>query len=339
MNYPRNLLEAGEYFSDKDRALQFFVDIRWPNGVACPRRGCGSAAVMYMPTYRVWYCNECKQKFTAKLGTVLEDSPLGFDKWAFAIWMLGGDRNGTSSYELGRKVGVTQKSAWFMFHRIRYAMSVGSYEKLAGPVEADETYVGGKATSTRLNPRTGKLMPTGPQSNKSIVAGLIERKGEVRAFVVPNVQKATLAPIISENVIPGATIYTDALGSYNDLSSEYRHFVINHALEYVRGHVHTNGIENFWAGLKRTIKGTYIFTSTQHLERYLDEQIFRHNNKEKRDAARTRMIIKQADGRRLTYRKLIQTMSDQQARKKAKLRAATLKRLAAKRRFHLSMGG
>jgi hypothetical protein len=127
----------------------------------------------------------------------------------------------------------------------------------------------------------------------------------------------------------------------DNLSGErlHRHFVINHALEYVRGHVHTNGIENFWAGLKRTIKGTYIFTSTQHLERYLDEQIFRHNNKEKRDAARTRMIIKQADGRRLTYRKLIQTMSDQQARKKAKLRAATLKRLAAKRRFHLSMGG
>jgi transposase-like protein len=173
-------------------------------------------------------------------------------------------------------------------------------------------------------------MPTGPQENKSIVAGLMERKGEVRAFVVPNVQKTTLAPIIAEHVAPGATVYTDALGSYNDLSAKYKHFVINHALEYVRGHVHTNGIENFWSCLKRTIKGTYIFTSTQHLERYLDEQIFRYNNKEEEDAARTRLIIKQTDGRRLTYKKLIETTNGQQARKKVKLREATLKRLGAK---------
>jgi transposase-like protein len=328
---PCNLINAAVYFSDKDRALNFFVAIRWPNGVACPRYGCGSAAVAYMPKYWAWYCNECKRKFTAKLGTVLEDSPLELNKWAFAIWMLGGDRNGTSSYELGRKVGVTQKSAWFMFHRIRYAMSVGSYEKkLSGPIEADETYVGGKSKSTRTNPKTGKLMPTGPQANKSIVAGIMERKGKVRAFVVPNVQKTTLAPIIAENVTLGATVYTDALGSYNNLSNEYKHFVINHAFEYVNGHIHTNGIENFWGGLKRTLQGTYIYTSVQHLERYLDEQIFRHNNKDKKDATRTRIIIQQTDGKRLTYKELTKTVNDQQMYKKIKLRAAALKRLAAK---------
>lgn len=330
MEPPRNLIDAAVYFSDKERALNFFVAIRWPNGVACPRYGCGSTAVAYMPKYWIWYCNECKRKFTAKLGTVLEDSPLGLDKWAFAIWMLGSDRNGTSSYELGRKVGVTQKSAWFMFHRIRYAMSVGSYEKMDGPIEADETYVGGKATSTRTNLATGKLMPTGPQQNKSIVAGIMQRKGEVRAFVVPNVQKTTLAPIISENVTPGATVYTDALGSYNDLSDEYKHFVINHALEYVRGHVHTNGIENFWGGLKRTLTGTYIYTSVQHLDRYLDEQIFRHNNKGEKDATRTRIIIEQTDGKRLTYKALTATVNDKQMILKNKQRSAQRKRLAAK---------
>jgi transposase-like protein len=330
MRTPCNLLEAGAYFADKDRALQFFVNIRWPNGVACPRYGCGSAHVAFMPKWRAWYCNECRKQFTAKVGTVLEDSPLGFDKWAFAIWMLGGDRNGTSSYELARKVGVTQRSAWFMFHRIRYAMSVGSYEKFAGPVEMDETYIGGKAQSDRLNPDTGKFMPTGPQQGKSIVAGIIERKGKVRAFVVPNVQRATLAPIIAKHVMPGATMYTDALPSYNNLSDEYKHFVINHAIEYVNGHIHTNSIENFWAGLKRTISGTYTFTSVQHLERYLDEQIFRFNNREKKDATRARTVIKQTDGKRLTYKNLIETKNDQQACKKVKQREAQLRRLAAK---------
>lgn len=328
MNSPRNLNEAIVYFSDKDRALSFFVDIRWPNGVACPRYGCGSARVTYMPKYYAWYCNECKRKFTAKVGTVLEDSPLGLDKWAFVIWEVGGDRNGASSCEIARKLGVTQKTAWFMEHRIRHAMKIGSYEKLQGPCEADETYIGGKARSVDVNPETVKLMPTGPQANKTIVAGVMERKGKVRAFVVPDVKKATLAPIIEKNVTPGATVYTDALQSYNDLGKIFEHHVINHAIEYVNGHIHTNGIENFWSCVKRTIKGTYIFTSVQHLERYLDEQIFRFNNKDEKDDVRARTIIKQADGKRIMYKHLTATVNSAQKAKKEKMRAAQLRRLS-----------
>jgi transposase-like protein len=324
------LLEIIRKLSDPQVAHEFFVSIRWANGAWCPRMGCGSTDVARIGERNVWRCRECKRQFTMKVGTVFEDSPIGFDKWIPAMWMLNGDRNGTSSCELARKIGVTQKSAWFMLHRIRLAQKNETFEMLMGPVEADETYIGGKATSTRTNPETGKLMPTGPQANKSIVAGIMERKGKVRAFVVPDVKKATLAPIIAKNVTPGSTVYTDALGSYNDLSDDYKHFVINNALEYVRGHIHTNGIENFWGGLKRTLKGTYIFTSVQHLDRYLDEQIFRHNNKDENDATRARISLKQTEGKRLTYKALTATVNAKQEILKAKQRAATLRRLAAK---------
>jgi transposase-like protein len=326
----RTLLEVVRRLSDPQVAHEFFVSIRWPHGAWCPHMGCGSADVARIGTRNVWRCRDCKQQFTAKVGTIFEDSPIGFNKWIPAMWMLNGDRNGTSSCELARKVGVTQKSAWFMLHRIRLAQKNQTFEKLRGPVEADETYVGGKAQSVDYNPETGKLMPTGPQANKTIVAGIVERKGKVRAFVIPDTKKGTLVPIIETNVIAGSSVYTDALGSYNDLSKEYKHFVINHAIEYVNGHIHTNGIENFWSALKRTLKGTYIYTSTQHLERYLDEQIFRHNNKDENDAVRTKISLKQVEGKRLTYKALTITVNAKQMIQKAKLRAATLKRLAAK---------
>lgn len=325
---PRNLLEAVTYFSDKQRAQDFFVELRWPHGVACPRMGCGSASVAYMPRYWAWYCRDCKRRFTAKVGTPLEDSPLGLDKWVPAAWMLVSDRNGMSSCELARAIGVTQKTAWFMLHRIRLIQKGESSNKFSGPVEVDETYIGGKATSTDTNPETGKLMPTGPQENKTIVAGIVERQGEVRACVVPNVQKTTLQPIIEKNVLPGATVYTDFLRSYNSLGEEYQHHAINHAIEYVNGHVHTNTIENFWSCLKRTLIGTYVCASPEHMERYLDEQIFRYNNQDEEDAERTNIALKQVEGKRLMYKDLTATVSVKQAAKKEKMRAAQRKRLA-----------
>lgn len=303
---PETLLEAIAYYKDPDHALNFVKNLRWPDGiVVCPT--CGASGAPFVASRRVWQCRgkHPGKQFSVKVGTIFEDSPLGLDKWLPAMWMLGGDRNGTSSCELARKLGITQKSAWFMLHRIRLAMQNGSIEKLSGSVEADETYIGGKSKSARTNPRTGKLMPTGPQQGKDIVMGLRERNGRVRAFVVENVQKKTLAPIIEKNVTSGATMYTDALNSYNGLSENYTHFVINHSIEYVNGHIHTNGIENFWSCLKRTINGTYTFTSTEHLDRYLDEQIFRHNNKEEKDSDRLREAVRGISGKRLTYKRLI----------------------------------
>jgi len=303
MREPKTLLEAVQYFSNPNVAEQYAAKVRWPNGVACPRMGCGSAAVAYMPKARRWYCNECKRKFSAKVGSIFEDSPISFSKWLPAIWMLSNDRNGISSCELARALGVTQKTAWFMLHRVRLGIQSGSFEKLHGEVEADETYIGGKPRHPFPLRWTGKSK--GPAVGKTTVIGLIERGGKVRAFVVPNNRKGTLLPKVFEHVEPGSTVYTDSLASYRQLKESYKHFIISHAQRYVEGIVHTNSIENFWSVLKRTIGGTYICPRPKHLDRYLDEQIFRFNSRKAKDGPRFVQALKGADGKRITYRELI----------------------------------
>lgn len=304
MEAPETLLEAIRQFADPEAAQQYFAAVRWPHGIACPRYGCGSADVRYISGKRPrWVCKECKREFTAKVGTIFEDSPIGFDKWLPAIWLLSANRNGISSCELARALGVTQKTAWFMLHRIRIAMQSESFEQLSGDVEADETYIGPKAASTN---RRGAKDPKakGPGANKTTVMGFRQRGGKVRAFVVKDTRRGTLLPKVMEHVAPGATIYTDALKSYTELRYSYRHFVINHAESYVKGHVHTNSIENFWSVLKRTLGGTYICPRPKHLDAYLDEQIFRFNERENADGPRFAKAVRGADCKRLTYRQL-----------------------------------
>jgi transposase-like protein len=304
METPKTLLEAVQYFSDLDRAHEFVTQLRWPYGVACPRMGCGSASVAYMPKYRQWYCKDCKRKFTAKVGTIFEDSPIGFDKWLPAIWLLASNRNGISSCELGRALGVTQKTAWFILHRVRLAMQDGTFEQLSGEVEADETFVGPKARSIlRYGDKSKKSR--GPTYRKTVVMGIRERGGKVRAMVVPDTKRQTLLPKVFESVVPGSTVYTDAHHAYQGLRNRYVHQVINHAEKYVEGQVHTNSIENFWSVLKRTIGGTYIAPRPKHLDRYLDEQIFRFNERENTDGPRFSKAVKGVDGKRLTYKALI----------------------------------
>ncbi len=301
---PTTLLEAVRYFSDPDVAHKFVTELRFPNGVACPRMGCGNAEVAYMPKARRWYCKECKRKFSVKVGTIFEDSPIGFDKWLPAIWLLASNRNGISSCELARGLGVTQKTAWFILHRIRLAMREGSFEKLSGEVEADETYIGPKARSiNRYGDKSKKAR--GPGYRKTVVFGMRERGGKVRAIVVKDTKRGTLLPKVFESVVPGSTVYTDSLGSYHDLRGRYVHEVINHAESYVEGHVHTNSIENFWSVLKRTIGGTYIAPRPKHLDAYLDEQIFRFNERENEDGPRFLNAVKGSEGKRLTYKELI----------------------------------
>jgi transposase-like protein len=308
MKTPTTFLEAVTYFSDMERAHAYAVELRWPNGVACPRMGCGSASVQPIKTRRTWRCKECKWEFSAKVGTIFQSSPIPLTKWLPAMWLLSNTKNGTSSHELGRALGVTQKTAWFMLHRIREAMSPTDARMFDGEVEADETFVGGKRRATMTTKLGFKKLRHGPTEGKTTVFGIAERNGRgksrVRAMVVAGRKRSELLPHIRANVFPGSTIYTDALLSYRGLR-DYQHAFVDHFVTYCEGRVHTNTIENFWSCLKRTLHGTYIAPRAFHLDAYVDEQVFRFNAREGRDAERFVQVLKNADGKRLTYQALI----------------------------------
>jgi transposase-like protein len=281
------------------------VGLRWPDGkVRCPR--CGSDNVKWLTNANVFKCFEkhpC-QKFSLKAGTVFEDSPIGLDKWLPVMWMLANCKNGVSSWEIHRAVGVTQKTAWFMLQRARLAMQdVQTGGKLGGEVEVDETFIGGLSRNMHKDKRAENITGTGP-SGKAIVAAILQRGGKVRATVLENRRRKALQQLVRENVEAGSSVYTDALKSYEGLD-EFAHQVIDHAEAYVQGNVHTNGLENFWSLLKRGIRGTYVSVEPFHLFRYLDEQAFRYNNRrETDDSGRFAAAVRQAVGRRLTYRQL-----------------------------------
>jgi transposase-like protein len=243
------------------------------------------------------------KQFSVKVGTIFEDSPLGLDKWLVAGWLLANSKNGISSHEMARHLGVTQKTSWFMMHRLRRAMQTGTFEKLSGEVEADETFIGGKARNMHKKKREEKIQGRGA-SGKVAVMGLLERHGEVRTKVVPDTKKRTLQVEVRENVEPGSELYTDALKSYQGLDPEYVHQVIDHAEKYVEGKIHTNGLENFWSLLKRCFHGTYVSVEPFHLFRYLDEEAFRFNERDGQDADRFRKALWSVAGQRLTYSEL-----------------------------------
>ncbi len=306
---PDTLVDAIRYFTDPDVCLAFLVELRWPSGVMCPT--CGSQEVTFLSNQRRWKCRtkHPQQQFSIKVGTIFEDSPIGLDKWLPAVWMIVNDKNGISSYEVARALGVTQKTAWFMLHRIRLAMQLGGFDKMRGEVEIDETFIGGKARFMHKGKRAAKITGTGGMG-KSAVMGLLERHGpdghsRVRVRPVPNVRRKTLVPEIRQHVEPGADVFTDALKSYDDLAHDYRHGVIDHAESYAKGRIHTNGLENFWSLLKRAIKGTYVSVEPFHLFRYLDEQAFRFNARKTDDGSRFLAVLRTIVGRRLTYKELI----------------------------------
>jgi ISXO2-like transposase domain/Transposase zinc-ribbon domain len=307
METPETLLEAVQYFSNPESALQYFVKVRWPKGVACPH--CGSKDVTFLANARVWKCKTVhpRQKFSAKVGTIFEDSPIGLDKWLPAMWLAANCKNGISSYELHRALGVTQKTAWFMLQRIRLAMQNGSIEKMKGRVEADETFIGGLARNMHKSKK--KHLGTGG-AGKVAVMGLLERNApdkssRVRCKIVSNVRRGALDPTVRQNVEVGSEVITDAFPSYNSLSDAYVHQVIDHAECYAKDHVHTNGLENFWSLLKRGIKGTYVSVEPFHLFRYLDEQAFRFNERKDDDQGRFVKALQGVVGKGLKYAKLI----------------------------------
>jgi transposase-like protein len=270
LHTPASLLEAVRYFSDPDVCHAYMIRVRWADErPSCPK--CGSEKIGEIKSRRMFQCKaaECRKQFSTKVGTIFEDSALGLDKWFVAVWCVANCKNGVSSCELARSLDVTQKTAWHMLHRIRLAMQTKSFRKIKGEVESDETFIGGKATNMHHGKRKAK--GTGG-AGKTIVQGLLERGGEVRCVVKPNQRRAAMQSTVRENVEPGTAVYTDGLQSYKGLDADYLHGVVDHAVGYVLGRVHTNGLENFWSLLKRTLGGTYVAVAPEHLTRYLDEQ-------------------------------------------------------------------
>lgn len=275
--------------------------IKWPDGVCCHH--CGSVAVYELSTRPVFKCRDCKKQFSYKVGTIFEDSPLGLDKWFVAVWAIANAKNGISSHELGRALGVTQKSAWFMLHRVREAMRTGVFYKLSGTVESDETFIGGEAKNMHKHIREKKIKGRG-SVGKRIVHGLLERGGEVRANVVESTEAKELQSEVRANVEKGSEVFTDAHAGYSGLSPEYVHAAVDHSIQYVLGRVHTNGLENFWSLFKRALKGTYTHCAPFHLQRYVDEEVFRFNDRKTDDAGRFADVMRTTAGRRLTWRQL-----------------------------------
>lgn len=298
----KTLLEVIRYCQDERKAFEYFRDRRWPNGVACPR--CGCLNPHFIESRLIWRCTGCKRQFSVKVGTIFEDSPISLSKWLPAMWLIANCKNGISSYELHRGLGVTQKTAWFMLHRIRLAMQNGSFEKIGGHVEVDETYIGGKARNMHKFDRERKITGSGGK-DKTIVMGFLERDGDVKTQIIAYTDTKSIHSYVKANVEKGSKLYTDELASYRGMEALYDHRVINHASEYVDGLVHTQGIESFWALVKRALHGTYISVEPFHLFRYLDEQAFRFNERKNDDRGRFEAVASQADGKRLTYKRLI----------------------------------
>jgi transposase-like protein len=307
---PDTLLGAITYFADVDVATMFVAGLRWPDGVTCPH--CDSRNCPYVASRRIWQCKDCRKQFSVKVGSLFEDSPIPLSKWLPAMWMLVNCKNGVSSYEIARDLGVTQKTAWFMLHRLRMAIHANSFDKLdGGDLEVDESYIGGRGRHMHASKRRRLGMVRGrSMAGKVAVMALLDRHGkdgvsQVRTEVLQSVRKDHLQGHVRNHVAPDSNLHTDALASYEGLHGEYVHHVIDHAEAYVDGNVHTNGCENFWSLLKRAIKGTYVSVEPFHLFRYLDEQVYRFNNRKQTDAMRFLSACAPAFGKRLTYVALI----------------------------------
>jgi transposase-like protein len=320
METPKTLQQAIQYFSDEQVCIDAVALMRWPEGPRCPNcEGEKGQKPYYLKTQKRWKCRSCRKQFSVKVGTIFEESPISLQKWLPALWMLVSCKNGISSYEIHRALGVSQKTAWFMLHRLRVVLKSQSLGfKIGGEgseVEVDETFVGGKLKNMhkekqarhRALSSTGTL---GGTMGKTVVMGMLDRTArQIRAQVVPDVERLTLQNAVLNTVEHGTNVYTDQAPAYQRLNKTYLHEVVNHAETYVRGRVHTNGLENFWSLLKRNLAGTYVCVEPFHLERYVDEQVFRYNNRATRenplnDSDRFLLALSQVAGKRLTFAEL-----------------------------------
>lgn len=316
---PETLTEAIRYFAKGDNALNLMVSLRWPNGVSCPT--CGATDVRFIGTRKVWECKQKhpKRQFSVKVGTIFEDSPIKLETWFAAMWMLANCKNGVSSYEIHRELGVTQKTGWFMLQRIRLAMQAGSFvkDKLKGIVEVDESYIGGKARNMHKKLKKQRGYTGTGMVGKTTVLGLLERgvgkkASKIKAEVIGGTKRHIIAPKVREYVLKGTEVHTDQHQVYNDLHTDFQHKIVDHVKAYVMDGVHTNGLENFWSLLKRALRGTYVSVEPFHLFRYLSEQCFRFNERKDDNHGRFLNIMGQVFGKRLTYKQLIGDTGNQE---------------------------
>jgi transposase-like protein len=305
MEAPKTFLEAIKYFNDEQVCIDAVAEMRWPNGATCPH--CEAKEPYYLKTQKRWKCRKCRKQFSVKVGSIFEDSPISLQKWLPALWLIVNCKNGISSYEIARDLGVTQKTAWFMLQRLRLVLRGDANTKMGGngPKEVDETFVGGNLKFMHKD-KKARYQKRGGSHGKAAVMGILDRDSrQVRAKVVPNVKRETLQTEILNQIEKGSTVYTDGWSGYDDLNT-YVHKTVDHIQEYVRGEVHTQGIENFWSLLKRGLKGTYVAVEPFHLDRYVGEQIFRYNNRGTKenplnDTDRFLLALSQIAGKRLTY--------------------------------------
>ena len=310
MYIPKTLTEAVKYYSDEQVCIDAVASLRWSDGKpVCPKCGTveGERKHYWLNTQKRWKCYSCRKQFSVKVDSVFEDSPLGLDKWLIALWMLCNCKNGVSSHEIARELGIAQKSAWHLLHRLRLAFQIPDGEKLGGIVEADETFIGGKVSNMHESKRRAVVGKKRGVVGKTIVVGMLERNGRVKAEVVMERTQPVLHALVERHLAPGATLMSDEWGGYK--GTDFAHEIANHAEAYVRGHIHTNGIENFWSLLKRGLNGTYVSVEPFHLFRYIDEQVFRFNYRATKDrhfnnSDRFAVALSHIAGKRLTWNKL-----------------------------------
>ena len=298
-----SLIDLFNAFPDEQACIDHIRDIRWKDGEFCPY--CGGMRIYHFSDGKTFKCGDCRQRFSIKVGTIFEDSKLPLRTWFAAMWFITNHPKGIASTTLAKDLKITQKTAWFVLHRIRHAARTKSFAKpLRGVVEVDETFVGGKARNKHIDKR-GKSGVTGG-AGKTAVAGVVERNGETVARVVSDVRAETLTGFIRETVSPDAElVVTDQWVAYKHLDKEYRHAVINHAQgEYVKGDVHTQTVESVWALLKRQIIGIHHWVSPKHLQRYVSEMTWRLNRRDMGTTDRMNDLFNSVEGH-LTYKALI----------------------------------
>jgi transposase-like protein len=298
-----SLFDLMDAFPDEQSCIDHLRSIRWRDGEFCPY--CGDNRVYHFSDRKTFKCGACRQRFSIKVGTIFEDTKLPLRKWFMAIWLITNHPKGIASTTLAKDLKVTQKTAWFVLHRLRHAARTNSFNApLKGDVEADTTFVGGKEKNKHADKKT-----PGSQggANKSVVLGVIERDGELRALHVADAKAKTLQGNVRKNVRRRSAILTDEDSAFLGLSDDYNHMTVNHSKgEYVRlgGFVHTNGIESVWAFLKRQIIGIHHWVSPKHLQRYVDEMSWRFNRRDMKVTARMNSLFGCVEGR-LRYRELI----------------------------------
>jgi transposase-like protein len=300
----KSLYELFEAIPDERAAIKYFAVIRWKSGEFCPY--CGHDKIYPFKDGKTWKCAQCRDRFSIRVGTIFEDSKIPIRKWLAAIWFITSHKKGIASTTLAKDLDVTQKTAWFMLHRLRHAARTRSFNRrLDGEIEIDETFIGGKARNRHVGKR-GTSGKTGG-AGKAVVLGMLERGGEFRALHIDSLRAKDLHATVERHVEPGAAVITDEYVSYQGLDARYQHFTINHSQgEYVRNDfVHTNSVEGAWALLKRQIIGIHHWISVKHLHRYVAEATWRFNRRVVEDAPRMAEFLGRLNGR-LTYNVLIQ---------------------------------